>query len=123
MPKRLQAIRERTVDAARAVVERTSANPYHVSMKPRDYVWGSNGVAAGYGMYLLIANVFSPEPGFVDAARDNLALSAGTEYVFAFVGNAGWGKPISASASPAQRVGQAGRALAGDAFRRSRRRA
>ena len=70
--KAVQAIRQRTVDAARAVVERTSANPYHVSLKPRDYVWGSNGVAAGYGMYLLIANVFSPEPGFVDAARDNL---------------------------------------------------
>jgi endoglucanase len=54
------------------VVERTRANPYHVSLQPRDFVWGSNGVAAEYGIYLLIANTFQPEPGFVDAARDNL---------------------------------------------------
>src|SRR6202021_3630264 len=47
-------------------------NPYRISMKTRDYVWGSNGVAAGYGMYLLIANQFSPDASFPDAARDNL---------------------------------------------------
>jgi len=33
-----QAIRERTVKAARLLVERTRRNPYHVSMQPRDYV-------------------------------------------------------------------------------------
>jgi endoglucanase len=66
------AIRKRTVAAAMAVVTRTHANPYHVSMKPTDYVWGSNGVAAGYGMYLMIANVFAPNQNFVDVARDNL---------------------------------------------------
>lgn len=66
------AIRKRTVAAAMAVVTRTHANPYHVSMKPTDYVWGSNGVAAGYGMYLLIANVFAPNQNFIDGARDNL---------------------------------------------------
>jgi len=58
--------------AAHAVEQRTRSNPYRVSLQTKDYVWGSNGVAAGYGMYLLIANQFSPEPGFVDAARDNL---------------------------------------------------
>jgi endoglucanase len=66
------AIRERTVAAARATVERTNANPYRVSLLTKDYVWGSNGVAASYGVYLLIANVFQPDPSFVDAARDNL---------------------------------------------------
>jgi endoglucanase len=70
--KAVDAIRERTVAAARAVVERTRGNPYHVSLQARDYVWGSNGVAASYGMYLLIADEFSPDPDFVDAARDNL---------------------------------------------------
>jgi len=66
------AIRQRTLAAARAVVERTRANPYRNSMKTRDYIWGSNGVAAGYGVYLLIANLFQPDPAFVDTARDNL---------------------------------------------------
>ncbi len=70
--KAVDAIRDRTVAAARAVVQRTRRNPYHVSMQARDYIWGSNGVAAGYGVYLLIANVLSPDQEFVDAARDNL---------------------------------------------------
>jgi endoglucanase len=66
------AIRDRMLDAARAVARRTSANPYHMSMQARDYVWGSNGVAAQYGMDLLIANVIAPNPDFANAARDNL---------------------------------------------------
>jgi endoglucanase len=70
--KAVAAIRERTVSAARAIVERTRANPYRMSMKATDYVWGSNGVAAGYGIYLLIANQLERDSSFVDAARDNL---------------------------------------------------
>jgi len=66
------AIRKRTVDAGREVVARTRANPYHSSMQTKDYVWGSNGMAANYGFYLLIANQFAPNKAFVDAARDNL---------------------------------------------------
>jgi endoglucanase len=66
------AIRNRTLAAARAIVERTRGNPYRSSMQPKDYVWGSNGVAADYGAELLIANVIQPDPSFVDAARDNL---------------------------------------------------
>jgi endoglucanase len=68
----LAAIRQRTIAAAHAVVDRTSASPYRISMQSKDYVWGSNGVAASYGLCLLIANAFSPDVGFVDAARDNL---------------------------------------------------
>jgi endoglucanase len=70
--KVVKVIRERTVAAAQAVVERTRANPYHVSLKATDYVWGSNGVTAEYGMCLLIANLFQPDASFVDSARDNL---------------------------------------------------
>ena len=70
--KAIAAIKERTVAGARGVVERTRANPYHVSLKASDYVWGSNGIAAEYGMYLLMANLFQPDASFVDAARDNL---------------------------------------------------
>lgn len=68
----IKAIRARTVAAARAVAARTNANAYRMSMQARDYVWGSNGVAAGYGMYLLIADRFQPDKNFRDAARDNL---------------------------------------------------
>jgi endoglucanase len=68
----IAAIRQRTIVAAHAVVDRTIANPYRISMQSKDYVWGSNGIAASYGLYLLIANVFSPDVSFLDAARDNL---------------------------------------------------
>jgi endoglucanase len=67
-----EAIRARAVAAARAIVERTRANAYRSSMKPTDYVWGSNGLAANYGKVLLVANQFVHDAAFVDAARDNL---------------------------------------------------
>jgi len=70
--KAIETIRARTISAAHAIVERTRANPYQTSMKATDYVWGSNGVAGGYGVYLLIANQLEPDNSFVDAARDNL---------------------------------------------------
>jgi endoglucanase len=66
------AIRERMITAARAIVQRTAASPYHMSMQATDFVWGSNGIAAQYGMDLLIANVIAPNPGFANAARDDL---------------------------------------------------
>lgn len=69
----LQAdIRKRTSQAAHAIVESTRKNPYRVSLRAKDYVWGSNGVAANYGMELLVANVLTPDPAFVESAFDNL---------------------------------------------------
>ena len=71
-PAAVADIRKSTAAAARAIVERTRKNPYQVSLVPREYVWGSNGVAANYGMELLVANVLSPDPSFVEVAQDNL---------------------------------------------------
>jgi|tagenome__1003787_1003787.scaffolds.fasta_scaffold20989861_11 endoglucanase len=65
-------IRERTLQAAKTVVENTKRNGYLVSLRPKDYVWGSNGVAATYGMQLLIANALGPDPRFVETALSNL---------------------------------------------------
>ena len=66
------AIRNRMLTAARAIVESAADNPYHVSLKRTDFVWGSNGIAAQYGMDLMIANVIAPNPEFVNTARDDL---------------------------------------------------
>jgi endoglucanase len=66
------AIRDRMLKAARAIVSATAANRYHVSLKPKDFVWGSNGIAAQYGMDLMIANAIAPNPAFVNTARDDL---------------------------------------------------
>ncbi len=66
------AIRQASLVAADRIVERTKANAYRVSLTSRDYIWGSNGVAANYGMQLLVANALQPKPAYVEAALDNL---------------------------------------------------
>jgi endoglucanase len=68
----IKEIRDRTILAARAISDRTSKSAYHTSMRTKDYVWGSNGVAANYGMELLVANALAPDPSFVESAFDDL---------------------------------------------------
>lgn len=65
-------IKADTQTVAGAVVARTNANPYRVSLRSAEYVWGSNGVVADYGVLLAVANVLSPNPAYLDAASDNL---------------------------------------------------
>jgi endoglucanase len=76
-PKAAAVIRNRSVAAGRMLVERTRANPYHVSIQPMDFVWGSNGIVAEYGICLLVADLFQPDASFVDTARDNLHFLLG----------------------------------------------
>jgi endoglucanase len=66
------AIRKASLTAADQIVERTRANAYRHSLTSRDYIWGSNAVAANYGMQLLVANAFEPKAAYVEAASDNL---------------------------------------------------
>ena len=68
----IKRVQERTIQAARAIAEHTRKNPYRVSLRKTDYVWGSNGVAANYGMELLVANALAPDPEFVESALDDL---------------------------------------------------
>jgi endoglucanase len=65
-------IRGRLLAAARATVATTSVHPYRMSLNAGDFQWGSNGLAADYGVRLLIANQIAPNPDFVDTARDDL---------------------------------------------------
>jgi endoglucanase len=65
-------IRADVLASAAEIVARTRANPYRVSLRPTDYVWGSNGVAADYGVLLALAHTLELDPSFLDAAADNL---------------------------------------------------
>jgi len=65
-------IRDVTRKAADQIVERSARNGYRISLVPRDYVWGSNGVAANYGVELVVANLLHPDARYVNAAMDNL---------------------------------------------------
>ncbi len=71
-PRVAKSIRERTLTAARRIATRTRGAGYRVSMTENDFVWGSNAVAANYGMELLIANILSPHAEFAEAALDHL---------------------------------------------------
>ena len=66
------AIRQAALTAAREIVNRTRRNGYRVSLVASDYAWGSNGLAANYGVQLLVTNALSPDPAFVEVALDNL---------------------------------------------------
>ncbi len=66
------SITQRTLDAAREIVARTTRHGYRISLTTKDYIWGSNSVAANYGLQLLIAHAMQPDATFVDAARENL---------------------------------------------------
>jgi endoglucanase len=67
-----QRIREQTVAAARQVAERTRSAGWRHSLTMENFVWGSNGVVADYGVLLLVANRFAPAPEFREAAMDNV---------------------------------------------------
>ncbi len=66
------AITQDSAEAARQIVERTARHPYHMSLTPADYIWGSNGVVGNYAVQLLVANALQPDRRFVDTAIDNL---------------------------------------------------
>ena len=65
-------IRQLSLKAADEVVARTNRNGYRNGLITRDYVWGSNGVVANYGVQLLIANAVEPDARYVEVALENL---------------------------------------------------
>jgi endoglucanase len=67
-----QVIRADTLAAADAIVARTQQNGYRVSLRPDDYIWGSNGGVANFGVLMLAAEAFAPEPRYLQTALDNL---------------------------------------------------
>ena len=71
-PAAAAAIRAAVIKSADQTAARTRRNPYRQSLATEDYVWGSNGVAADYGIALLIANAIHPDSRYLEAALDNL---------------------------------------------------
>ena len=65
-------LREEVRASADEIVARGARNPYRHTLAAVDYVWGSNGVAADYGVALLIANALHPDRRYVEAALENL---------------------------------------------------
>jgi endoglucanase len=66
------AIRHDAIAAADEIVKRTSSNGYRISLITRDYVWGSNGVLANYGMQLLITDTLAHNTRYREAALEDV---------------------------------------------------
>lgn len=67
-----EEIRGMILAAADELASRTARHGHRVSLLRKDYVWGSNSVAANYGMQLLVAHRLQPKPQYLEAALDNL---------------------------------------------------
>lgn len=68
----IDAIRKRTLSTARQIAERVSRHAWRIPLTTRDYVWGSNAVAANYGLHLLVANRMAGDRRLVDSALEVL---------------------------------------------------
>lgn len=67
-----EKIRPLVLEAADRLAARTAQNGYRVSLMTKDYIWGSNSVAANYGVQLLVAHRLQPKPEYLHAGLDNL---------------------------------------------------
>ena len=65
-------IRQLSLTAADAIVERAASHPYRTTMLAKNYIWGSNGVASNYSMQLLIADKIHADARYRDTATENL---------------------------------------------------
>jgi len=89
-PRVVAAIRERSVLEAKRIASQTEQRGYRVSVAGDEYHWGSNDVAAGYGVELMLANRFSPDPKLAAAALDNLHYLLGNNtFSLSFVSQLG----------------------------------
>ena len=70
--KARQDIGTASLAAADEMASLAQAQPYRTTMTTKDYIWGSNGVAANYCLQPLIANRLKADPRYVDAAVENL---------------------------------------------------
>lgn len=71
-PHVVEQVKQATIDAADVLVQRGRANGYGQTLEARDYVWGSNGVAASQGVLLMMADHFHPQGEYRNVALANL---------------------------------------------------
>jgi endoglucanase len=68
----VNTIRHDTIAAADEIANRNDNNGYRISLANHDYIWGSNGNLANYGMELLIADTLAPNARYREAALEDL---------------------------------------------------
>jgi endoglucanase len=66
------AIRHDLIATADEIANRSNNNGYRISLSNRDYVWGSNGILANYGMELLVAGTLLHNERYAETALEDL---------------------------------------------------
>jgi endoglucanase len=90
-PAIISSIRDRSVRAAASIVARSRSHGYRIPLETDDYVWGSNGVAANYGLQLLVANELQADPSYREAALEIVHYLLGRNpFSISWVTGAGW---------------------------------
>jgi endoglucanase len=65
-------IHAQTATAAKALLARHHASGYGTTLDVKDYIWGSNSIAANQSLLLLIAHQLEPDAALKEAALGNL---------------------------------------------------
>jgi endoglucanase len=68
----IREIGDRSTAAADTITQRIRGEAYGNTLLRKNYIWGSNGIAANYSLQLLIADRLSPNRQFREAAAANL---------------------------------------------------
>ena len=68
----VNTIRRELIGEADEIANRSANNRYHISLIHSDYIWGSNGVLANYGMELLVAAALTHNSRYREAALEDL---------------------------------------------------
>ena len=63
-----------TLTAANTIAARTNGatNGYKLSLASNQYIWGSNGAVANYGVFLIVADKMSPTAAYKNAALNDI---------------------------------------------------
>lgn len=83
----IRSLQQRLLQMADSYLEKTRIGAFHTAMggSPRDFVWGSNSVAANQGMLLVNAWLLTGDKKYLGSALDNLDYLLGrnaTGYCF-----------------------------------------
>jgi endoglucanase len=104
----IQDIKKQSIAAADRIAARIDQDGYRNTLLRKNYVWGSNGVAASYSLQLLVTDRFAPASRYREAAAANLHYLFGCNaFSLSFVTSLGANPVRNIHHRPSAAVGRA----------------
>jgi endoglucanase len=99
----VRLIKYRMLLTADEYVKLSASNAYHTTMSLKDFIWGSNSVAANQGVFMLQAYLLNKDKRFLNVALDNLDYLLGKNATgYAYVTGFGEKSPINPHHRPSE---------------------